>query len=99
MPTRRTRVAHARVVAGPLELEHLELGGDHLLAGDCWICQRGIASARGAWAENRAAILAGWRYPFPCFGQIIFDRVPLPDAEPAQAHERLIFAMLQTEYR
>ena len=68
MPTIRKRVTHARVVAGPIELEHLELGAEHLLAGDCAICRGGIEVARPLWEENRAAILAGWRYAFPCYG-------------------------------
>ena len=99
MPTRRTRIAHVRLTLGPFEAEHLETGPDHLLAAGpgmgCAICRSGIEIARPLWQENRAARLAGWRYPFPCFGQIIFDRVSLPDAEPAHIGDRTIAALIR----
>ena len=93
MPTRRTRVAHARFVLGPIEREHLQLGGDHLLAGaeECWICQRGIESARAIWQEHREDILAGWRHGFPCFAQIVFEGAALPTAHD---RERSIIAAM-----
>ena len=93
MPTIRKRVAHVRLSATPLELEHLE-PGEHLLAGECAICARGIAVARPLWEANRAAILANWRYPFPTFAELVLDGVPMPAGERIPEHDRVLWGVI-----
>lgn len=89
MPVKR-KVGVVRRTLGPLEFEHLGTGRDHLLADgpglECWICKRGLDTARGTWIATRAEILANWdrlEMPFPPLGAILFDGERLPALDPA----------------
>ena len=74
---------------GALEIEHLERGGDHLLAVSddsgafsCWICRYGIEAARPMWRTHREALVGEWKRPFPMFAACALDKIPLPPLDP-----------------
>ena len=86
MPVKR-KLGLVRRTLDPLAVEHLQSGSDHLLSGSCWVCQRGIQSARSVWEASRAEIMADWTrlgFPYPPLAAILFDgaRFP-PERDPA----------------
>lgn len=81
MPTNRKYRGHRAQALGPLELEHLASGSDHLLAGAevCRLCRDGIGASD--WQAGRDAVMRDWRglgFPFPCLAQCVFDGETLP---------------------
>lgn len=81
---------------GPVEREHLETGGDHLLAGDCWICDKGIEASRSNWIEHRNELIKGWRYPFPMFAQVVLERAPMHPFNATRDGDNLIWRLIQS---
>jgi len=80
MPVKR-KVGLMRRTLDPLAAEHLQSGSDHLLAGECWVCSRGIESARSVWEASRDEIMADWNrlaFPFPPLAAILFDGARFP---------------------
>lgn len=85
MPTTRKRVGRFTRALGPVELEHLRTGPDHLLAGDCWLCAHGLESARALWPQARAAALEDWErlgFPFPTLAECVYEGAKLPPCDP-----------------
>ena len=50
--------------------------------------------ARPLWEENRAAILANWRYPFPTFAGLVFDGVPMPAGERIPERDHVLWGVI-----
>jgi hypothetical protein len=97
MPT-KTRYTMRKRSLSPLEQEHLRTGPQHLLAAaeKCRYCEEPSA-ARAGWRAFGQAIMKEWRYPFPCFGAVVFGGASFPeDPSPIwTAHQKLIHKLVR----